>query len=74
MKTALILAVALAGCTQAGPFLTHVENVGGGRIAVESCYVEYTMFVNAIRTGECTHYVVHVNDQPPLVPPSSVRP
>jgi hypothetical protein len=66
MKTALLLAAALAGCsTTAGPFITHVENAGGGRISVESCYVEYAMFVNAIRTGECTHYVVHVDNQPP---------
>jgi hypothetical protein len=62
MKTALILAAALVGCTTtAGPFITHIENAGGGRVAVESCYVEYTIFVNAIHTGECTHYVVHVD-------------
>ena len=70
MKTALILAAALAGCTKAGPFITHIQNAGGGRIAVESCYVEYTMFVNAIDTGTCTHYVVHVNDQPSAINPS----
>jgi type IV secretion system protein VirB7 len=74
MKLALILAAALAGCTRAGPFITHVENAGGGRIAVESCYVEYTMFVNTIHTGECTHYVVHVNAQPPMAPPPFERP
>jgi len=74
MKTALILAAALAGCTKAGPFITHVQNAGGGRIAVESCYVEYTMFVNAIHTGTCTHYVVHVNDQPRMAPPPFERP
>jgi hypothetical protein len=74
MKSTLILVAALAGCTKAGPFITHLENAGGGRIAVESCYVEYKMFVNAIATGECTHYVVHVQDQPTAPPPPSVRP
>ena len=65
MKTALILAVALAGCTRAGPFITRIENAGGGRVAVESCYVEYAMIVNTIQTGECTHYVVHVTPAAP---------
>ena len=78
MKTALILVAALAGCTTtAGPFITHLQNAGGGGIAVESCYAEYTTFVNAIRTGECTHYVVHVGDQAPIAPgmqPSLERP
>ena len=74
MKAALLLAAALAGCaTTAGPFITHLENAGGGRISVESCYVEYAMFVNAIKTGECTHYVVHVQDQPPMAPEREER-
>jgi len=68
MKTALILVATLAGCTKAGPFITHIENAGGGRVAVESCYVEYAMIVNTIQTGECTHYVVHVSDPPPVAP------
>jgi hypothetical protein len=84
MKPALLLAVMLAGCTStAGPFITRIQNVGNGNLGVESCYVEFTSFVNSIETGQCVQYVVHVRDgeyrapmalPPQARPPGEVRP
>ncbi|MFH2052826.1 MAG: hypothetical protein ABIK96_10220 [bacterium] len=46
------LAVAVSGCSTAGPFVTNISSDGQGNIIVEKNMVKYNSFTGNVSTGE----------------------
>lgn len=55
MKKILVLAaaMALAGCTTAGPFVTSVSTDGLGGLLIEKCKVEFNAWLGVVNMGQC---------------------
>ncbi len=56
----LTLVFCCAGCTQAGPFVTHIS-FGNKEIIIEKCQIVHNAWFGTISNENCTHQTVTIN-------------
>lgn len=47
------LALGVAACSTAGPFVTHVYPSGPDRLSQQKCMVHFNAFTGVVSTGQC---------------------
>ena len=62
MRIAVLLALALVGCTtHAGPFVTNISTAGPGKLLVEKCMADMSSATGAMSMGQCNSSVVDIS-------------
>lgn len=60
----LVLLVGLvAGCTQAGPFVTGLSSSGPNKLLIEKCYVHMNAFMGTVSNDACTTHEITLQVQ-----------
>lgn len=49
-----IAALAITGCTTAGPFVTNISSDGTGGMNVDKCSVQMNAFMGTVSNKDCT--------------------
>jgi type IV secretion system protein VirB7 len=49
-----LAAVAITGCTTAGPFVTNVSSDGAGGLNVDKCSVQMNAFMGTVSNKDCS--------------------
>lgn len=61
IATSLIIAVSLAGCTTAGPYVTNISSDGANGLNIEKCGVKLNAFMGTVSTVDCTSQHVRLS-------------
>ena len=59
-------AIALTGCSTAGPFVTNLSSDGGGGITVEKCMVHMNAFLGVVSNSDCTNTSIRLSQPTPV--------